>query len=389
MSRNILSCYAAVLLVLFAFHFHSHAKDAGEQNNMKHVIVCAEDGKFFGWPANNGVWIWDGKEILVGLSMGDYIDQDGHNIVRDSLRSVQCRSTDGGETWSLEDPDGYIGDGGKVREVPDGLDFSSAGFAMRVGAEGYWASEAKRGELFFSSDRGKTWVGPCAIKGLLDHPELEGVELTNRTDYLANGPSECLMFCSARNKAKWKADRTFVARSVDAGKTFQFVNWIISPLDPHRAVMPSSVRCSDNVLITAIRRRYLNGPKEDCWIDLCISEENGNVWSFLSRGAETGKHNGNPPGLARLKDGRLCLVYGNRDKRQMLARFSSDQGRNWCQEVVLRDDYQTDSHGDADLGYPRVVQRADGKLVTMYYWATKKKPYIHIAGTIWNPGVVK
>jgi hypothetical protein len=224
---------------------------------------------------------------------------------------------------------------------------------------------------------------------LLDYPELEGVELTCRTDYQVNGPSECLLFGSARNRTKWKSDRAFVARSVDAGKSFSFVKWIIEPSNPYRAVMPSSVRCSDDVLVAAVRRRYVSGPKQDCWIDMCISEDNGNVWSFLSRAAETGVHNGNPPGLAGLKDGRLCLVYGNRNKRQILARISTDQGRNWGNEVVLRDDYQTDAHNDADLGYPRVVQRGDGKLLAMYYWATKEHPHHHIAGTIWNPYAIK
>ena len=96
-----------------------------------------------------------------------------------------------------------------------------------------------------------------------------------------------------------------------------------------------------------------------------------------------------PPALVRLKGGRLCLVYGNRTKRQMLARLSRDQGRTWGKEILLRDDYLADSFNDADFGYPRVVQRADGKLVVMYYWATKQNPHHHIAGTIWDPDVIK
>jgi hypothetical protein len=38
-----------------------------------------------------------------------------------------------------------------------------------------------------------------------------------------------------------------------------------------------------------------------------------------------------------------------------------------------------------DLGYPRLVQRPDGKLVAMYYWATKENPEQHIAASIWQP----
>jgi hypothetical protein len=260
---------------------------------------------------------------------------------------------------------------------------------MRVGAEGYWASEERRGELFFSSDRGRTWLGPCVIKGLLNHPELEGAEMTSRTDYLVNDPSELLLFGSARNDRKWESDRTFCARTVDGGETFQFAGWIVSPSDPCRAVMPATVRCSPEMLVTAIRRRYVSGPNEDCWIDTYVSKDNGGSWTMLSRAAETGNSNGNPPALVNLKDGRLCLVYGNRTRRQMLARLSGDQGRTWGREIVLRDDYQADSFNNADLGYPRVVQRADGKLVVVYYWATKQNPQHYIAGTIWDPNATE
>ena len=46
-------------------------------------------------------------------------------------------------------------------------------------------------------------------------------------------------------------------------------------------------------------------------------------------------------------------------------------------------------YDDPDLGYPRVVQRADGKIVTIYYYATEENPEQHIAATIWDPDKVK
>ena len=55
------------------------------------------------------------------------------------------------------------------------------------------------------------------------------------------------------------------------------------------------------------------------WIDAYRSTDDGASWSFLSRVGETGGWNGNPPALARLRDGRLCCAYGNRSRRQMLA----------------------------------------------------------------------
>lgn len=39
----------------------------------------------------------------------------------------------------------------------------------------------------------------------------------------------------------------------------------------------------------------------------------------------------------------------------------------------------------ADMGYPRLARRTDGKLVAMYYWASSEHPQQHIAATIWQP----
>ena len=50
---------------------------------------------------------------------------------------------------------------------------------------------------------------------------------------------------------------------------------------------------------------------------------------------------------------------------------------------MLRDDGRT-----WDLGYPRMVQRPDGKLVTIYYFTTSENPEQHIAATIWDPTVI-
>jgi hypothetical protein len=41
----------------------------------------------------------------------------------------------------------------------------------------------------------------------------------------------------------------------------------------------------------------------------------------------------------------------------------------------------------ADLGYPRLVTRADGRLACMYYWATVARPEQHIACTVWHRGL--
>ena len=207
--------------------------------------------------------------------------------------------------------------------------------------------------------------------------------MTPRTDCLITSAKSGLLFLSAREPESWGSDRVFCARTADGGVTFQFVSWVVSPSDPYRAVMPSTVRCAPGKFVAAIRRRDMNTPEG--WIDAYGSVDGGASWSFLSKVGEAGGWNGNPPALAQLDDGRLCCVYGNRTRRQMLARFSRDGGRSWGTALVLRDDFRS-IDDEPDFGYPRLVQRADGCLVVLYYWATEDHPQQHIAATIWTPG---
>ena len=52
----------------------------------------------------------------------------------------------------------------------------------------------------------------------------------------------------------------------------------------------------------------------------------------------------------------------------------------WGSEIILRS-----GGGSWDLGYPRTVQRPDGKCVTVYYFHPKGRPVRTIAATIWDP----
>jgi hypothetical protein len=348
------------------------------KNNMENRIAFARDGVFAGWPANNGAWTWKDQEILTGCSIGKLLVQPGHNI-SGAIDSILLRSLDGGNTWAVERPQNFVGDGADLSQLEKALDFSSPGLALRMIGIGYHGCAEKRGGFFVSLDRGANWTGPYFFNGLQEAPELRGLELSPRTDYLPLGAEECLLFLSARDPEKWGSDRVFCARTQDGGLHFSFISWITPPEDPYRGVMPSTVSCAAGKLVSAVRRRSMQG--EECWIDAYRSTDNGLHWAFLSRVGNTGIENGNPPALARLKDGRLCCVYGCRTRRKMLARFSTDEGTTWEEEIVLRDDFSALDE-DADFGYPRLVQRQDGKLAAMYYWATREIPQQHIAVTI-------
>jgi hypothetical protein len=367
-----------------------------KQINIKgaeNIIVFGEKDWFAGWPANNGVWTWDGgKEILVGFSYGRFVEQAGHNIegrsdATPNVKSYLARSTDGGKTWTKEDPANFVGDGLEPVASPGQINFEVPGFAMRVMGIGYHGSLDPKGAFFVSENKGKTWSGPYRFNGLLEDENLQGKVITARTSYLVTGSASCLVFMSARPgtsiPGQIAVDKSFVAETTDGGKTFRFKSWIVPLSDPYRAVMPSVVRMNDKSVIAALRRRIMS--KDSCWIDTYISTDNGASWKFLSKAGETGDRNGNPPALAKMKDNSLVCVYGDRKRVKMFYRISTDYGKTWGTETVLRENFHADSFGDNDFGYPRLAVNNKNKLVAIYYWSTAELPENHIECTIWKP----
>ncbi|MBD3289545.1 hypothetical protein GF337_12140, partial [candidate division KSB1 bacterium] len=266
----------------------------------KNVVVYYEPGRFCGWPANNGIWSW-GDEIVVGFTLSYYQEKELHHSkdeTRPSL-TVLARSNDGGETWSLEDPENYVDDGGEPVKNETPIHFKHPDFALRCLQNRY----------FYSYDRCRTWNGPYLF------PDFGEEKLTSRTDYVVNSDKECLFFFSAeeeRVQARLQ-DQAFCARTTDGGLSYEFLSWIAQPIEV-RAVMPSTVRIAENHLVSALRRRHDKREFDDKppvvknWIDVYESEDDGETWQFLSEVAQTdlGKRNGNPPSLVKLSDGRLC-----------------------------------------------------------------------------------
>ena len=345
---------------------------------IRHVMVAGEEGRFMAWPANNGFWSWDdGREILVGYADAPWDADGGFHLRGHSTVSRLARSTNGGENWMREDPDTYVGREEEPTPSPGDIDFKNPDFALRV------ATTGGKARFFFSYDRGKTWKGSYWFNELNEDPNLEGLQNTARTSYLVTSSSSCLIFMSAQNpelQHSSRLDKTFVAETTDGGKTFQFISWVVPWTDQYRAVMPSAVRTSNGKIIIAARRRNPRDEDQPCWIDSYVSEDNGRTWSFLSIVGETGLYNGNPAALSLLSDGRLACCYGNRSLRQILVRFSNDHGVNWSEEIVIRDNPL-----GYDIGYPQIVQNAEGEMVAVYYLATEAHPHSYIEAAIWKP----
>ncbi len=354
--------------------------------NIKNYVVADEPGKFFGWPANNGVWSW-GNDILVGMTKTDYAEISSHNIVEGApLLSVLARSSDGGNTWNIFNPENYVGDGLTKTELTEPINFLHEGFALRVSGDTYHGNKDHRGRFFYSYDEGKTWNGPFNLGNVADQPRFLGYILTPRTDYIVLSEKECLIFITSRVESTGLTDKVSVIKTSDGGLTFEILSpWVVPCSDPHRAAMPSTVRVADDQFVMAVRRRVVPD-RNNCWIDCYGSDDGGKTWKFLSKIGDTGAHNGNPPALARLKDGRLCAVYGNRTEEKIFGRYSTDNGKTWGEKFVVREGFFTKEKSDMkDLGYCRLVQNADGDLVAIYYWASPERTEQHIAASIWTP----
>src|SRR5439155_1480586 len=176
---------------------------------------------------------------------------------------------------------------------------------------------------------------------------------------------------------------TFMSHTKDGGLHWEFAAWTTPDPGEGFSIMPSTIRLSKTGLVTTVRHEdsHRKGPN---WIEAYASQDDGKSWHYLSRPApDTGDHSGNPPSMVRLKDGRLAVTYGHRSPPfEMRARLSSDGGATWGREILLRG-----GAGAWDIGYPRTVQRADGKLVTAYYWAVAPMQERTIEATSWDPGI--
>lgn len=365
----------------------------------EHVVVYRETGKFAGWPANYGMWIW-GDEIVVSFTQCTFMAGAGFHARTEELPAypLQSRSMDGGRTWTtIRTPApspggrGFSADEHMVpdlmvaraielgmeplpRPCPGGIDFTHPDLALMCARTGLGGGT--QAWFYVSQDRAVSWQGPYSL------PMFGQTGIEARTDYIVNGPNDCMFFVAAARENGDEGAGVLMARTTDGGKTINFVSWVGTSPDNHM-IMPSSVRVDANTILTAIRCNKAVGVFEvvPTWIDLYESTDNGQSFHHLNRPVPDAGSGGNPSAMIKLQDGRICLTYGYRAAPfGIRARLSEDGGKTWGEVIHLRDD-----GGCSDLGYPRTVQRPDGVIVTTYYFNNHPDTERFIGATLWKP----
>ena len=373
-------------LSLLLFFVSAACCGAQTAQSERQGVLFGKAGEVAGWPANPGLWSW-GDEILVGFSIGSHQDLGSrHNINREQPEyHVLARSRDGGVNWEIEKPNDHgmlINAGGmrhgitdpshqedEPQKITESIRFDHPDFCMTMRFQNVDGGSSR---LYYSYDRGRHWRGPFKV------PTFNQRGVMARTDYLVNGKTDCQVFLTA-SKANDEEGRVFAGSTKDGGLTWKFDTYV-GP-EPHGfSIMPTTVRISDRHLVMATRRREGPGETKRRWIDCWQSLDNGMSWTALKDPVDD-VGEGNPPSLIRMRDGRLCLTYGDRKPPfRMYAKLSEDAGQSWSDPLVLRDKI-----AGRDMGYPRTVQRADGKLVTIYYLYTPENRYRRVEATIWSP----
>lgn len=366
----------------------------------EHVIVYRETGKFAGWPANYGMWAW-GDEIVVGFTQ--CIQQATSAGLHSRSKNfpaipMQARSRDGGRTWQTnpipaQSPGnrGFSADEHMIPELrvakaialdmeplpkpcPGTIDFTHPDFAMMVARTGLGAGT--QAWFYLTTDRARSWQGPFALPIFGQ----SGVEA--RTDVLVNGAQECMIFLTAAREDGDEGKGVFLAQTTDGGRNFELLSWVATAADDYHMIMPSSVRIDAQTLLCSVRCWSRKGEftNTKTWIDLYRSTDNGRSFHYFSQPVPDCGKSSNPPALTKLHDGRLCLTYGYRAAPfGIRAQISEDGGKTWGEVIHLRDD-----GGCADLGYTRTIQRADGTLLTTYYFNDHVDTERYIAATLWT-----
>jgi hypothetical protein len=283
----------------------------------------------------------DNKDLVAAVRGGDT-----HIGVKGRLDWV--RSKDGGMTWTsktlvdspMDDRNPAVG------QLADGSVVVSYIVDKSYGPDGKRLQTLTRDGLYTvrSFDRGNTWQPPIKspiAKDLGGSPYGKIVQLSDGTVllnvYYERGP-------------RYEHETSLVYRSKDSGQTWNDPTVIADNYNETGLLVLPGER------ILAVLRSHFGA-----FLATSFSNDKGRTWSDPRKITDNMEH---PGDVILLKDGRLLIVYGERNRpfgtRAML---SKNLGQEWDPRIII---LAADAH-NSDCGYPSSVEIEPGRIVTMYY----------------------
>jgi hypothetical protein len=339
-------------------------------------VVYRNDSEFNSHPFQGGLWRTGDGSLLLGFMSVDSNYRQGVDVSHDNIafrrrRLRTIRSADNGMSWDESTlntvfetpaPDGAIADDHRQSPLPEGDD---ADVLIASGAIPGTLLPESRAWVRVSTDGGRKW-GPASLLPMYKLASLSGHGLcTRRPDGI------WILGLTAASADGW-ARRPVLYGSTD-GVTWAFLSFVTpapgsSEVDAppetsfrfavHPSMYPRPIALRDGRLLVSVRSQ--RDPTSVLWTEIYESRDGGRTCRFLSRVNDWGA----PGDLVEMQDGRIVCVYGYRlPPYGIRYRVSLDGGRTWGAERILRSD-----GGSWDLGYPRVIEVSEGRLLTVYYF---------------------
>jgi len=352
-------------------------------------IICRLPGErngYFGWPT---VTRLDDGSLVVACSglRRWHICPYG--------KTVLFFSQDEGKSWSvprvinnspLDDRDaGIINSGGKAMLVTW---FTShtwqylEGLRQALGVEevSSW-KETLKGQQgknlttwlgcwsLLSLDGGESWVGPFPTPCNTPHGpvRLSSGQLLYLGKACPVQNHDLPVICATTNDGRcWET-----IGQVPSGKGTENGNYF----EPHVVVLASG-KLLGLIRVERLKEEQLQAGFINFSLFQTESTDGGRNWTVPK---PTGVY-GSPPHLILHSSGKIICVYGyRRPPYGQRAMFSSDGGKTWDADWIIRDDGP-----DHDLGYPSSVEMPDGSIFTVYYQKVRAEEKCSLLYTRWN-----
>ena len=369
----------------------------------EHFVVYRNEREFAAWPFYCGLWRTADGSVVAGFKRvpSDYGRPeavDHTNLTRNMGEIVVIRSRDGGRSW---DPDTIVPVFDMAireeKDLPGGaaadwsglppLDFASRDTLIMGGGIPALFAPTARAWMRASTDGGRTWRAPT----LLPNWDFPSLSMPGTSQYSVR--KDGVMLAGIHTNAPGAQGPRPIVYACADGVNWLYLGSIVdgeppspyypggSPFAAAPHFYPRAVVLADGRVIASVR--YQRDARYVLWTEIHESLDGGRTWRWLSRVNDWGA----PGDLVPMADGRVVCVYGYRQMPSGIRyRVSEDGGTAWGRETILRDD-----GGSWDLGYPRVIELAPGRLLTTYY-INRKDDRIqmnggvrHIAATVFEP----